>query len=86
MVALLWEPMNTIAAVPKAKKRLSVGGQIVMIIIWSVIAGLDLQRAGYEYRHPRELYEWIGELIMGIGFLIGAIAFAVRLKRETESR
>ena len=77
--------MNTIVAVPKAKKRFSVGGQISMIITWSVIAGADLQRSLFEYRHPRELYEWIGELIMGVGFLVGAIAFAIRLQRETTS-
>ena len=78
--------MNAIPAVlRKAKRRQSVGSQLFVIIVLSVLAGSHLEKASLRYFVPRQPYEWIGELIAGIGFLIAVIALALRLRREVTS-
>ena len=78
--------MNVISVVlPKGKKRQSVGSQIFLIILFSVLAGSRLEYALLRYFVPRHPYEWTGELFVGIAFLTGAIAFALRLRREVTS-
>jgi hypothetical protein len=78
--------MNAISGVPpKAKRRQSVGSQILVIILLSVLAGSHLEKASLRYFVPRQPYEWTGELITGIGFLIAVIPLALRLRREATS-
>jgi hypothetical protein len=68
--------------VPKGNNRQSVGGQIFSIVIFSILAGSRLEAAFLHHLVPREPYEWIGDLIVGLGMLIGVIALALRLRRE----
>jgi hypothetical protein len=78
--------MNAIpAGCPKAKRRQSVGSQIFVIIVLSVLAGSHLEKASLRYFVPRQPYEWTGDVFVGIGFLIGVIALALRLRREVTS-
>ena len=64
------------------KKNQSVSGQIVSIIIFSMLAGSRLEAALLHNLAPRQPYEWIGDLIVGLGMLVGVIAFALRLGRD----
>lgn len=73
---------STTLLVPKAKKRQSVGAQIFLIIILSVMAGSHLEKALLRCVAPRQPYEWIEDLTLGIAFLVGTIALALRLRRE----
>jgi hypothetical protein len=76
--------MNTTPlAVPKAKKRTPIGAQISFIIFLSILTGSHLEKSLLRYFSPHIPYEWTEEVIVGIGFLIAAVAFAVRLQRET---
>jgi hypothetical protein len=68
--------------VPKDRKRHSVGSQIFLIIVFSILAGSHLERALLRHLAPRQPYEWTEDLIVGVGFLIGVVAFALRLRRE----
>jgi hypothetical protein len=70
------------AVIPKATKRHSVGSQIFVNIVFSVLAGSHLEKALLRYSAPRQPYGWIEDLILGIGFLVGTIALAFRLRRE----
>jgi hypothetical protein len=62
------------------KRRRSLGSEIFLIVIFSFMAGSRLQMALMRYIVPRESFEWIGDLILGIGFLVGATAVALRLR------
>jgi len=67
---------------PKRRKT-PIGGQIFVIVVFSVIAGSHLERALLlRYHSPVQPYGWMEDLILGIGLLIGAIALAVRLRRD----
>lgn len=78
--------MNAIPkALPNVKAPQKFGSQISLIILFSVQAGSWLEKASSHYFVPRQPYEWTGDLIFGVGFLIGAIAFALRLRREVTS-
>ncbi|MGO9862019.1 MAG: hypothetical protein ACLPLR_00285 [Terriglobales bacterium] len=74
---------TTLVAEPKAKKRTPIGGQISLIVTCSVVAGSHLESFFLRRLSPHMPYEWTEEFIIGVGFLIAAIAFAVRLHRET---
>ena len=75
-------PINTATdVIPKPKKRQSVGGQIVSIVIFSILAGSRLEAALLHHLAPGQPYEWIEDLILGLGMLIGVIALALRLGR-----
>jgi hypothetical protein len=72
---------NTVV-VPKTKKRQSVGSQVFVIIVFSVLAGSSLEKALLRYAAPRQTYGWTEDVILGIGFLLGTIALAFRLRRD----
>ena len=77
------EAINTGTDVgPKGKNRQSFSGQILTIVIFSILAGSRLEAALLHHLVPREPYEWIGDLILGLGMLIGVIPLALRLSRE----
>ena len=71
--------------VPKIKKRQSVGSQIFMIVVFSVLAGLHLEKALLRYVAPKQPYGWVEDLIVGIGLLLGTTILAFRLRRDTTS-
>jgi len=47
-----------------------------------MLAGSRLDAALLHNLAPRQPYEWIGDLIVGLGMLVGVIAFALRLGRD----
>jgi len=70
------------AVIPKGRKRPSVGSQIFAIVIFSILAGSHLEKALLRRLAPRQPYEWTEDLIVGIGFLIGVVALALRLRGQ----
>jgi|SRR5215470_6547763 len=68
---------------PPKKSRQSIGGQILTMVVFSILSGSHLEKPLLRYSMPRDPYRWIEDLILGIGFLVAVVAFAIRLRRQT---
>ena len=47
--------------------------------------GSNMEKASLHYSVQRQPYEWTGDLLLGIAFLIAVIAHALRLTRDISS-
>lgn len=78
--------MNAIPTMlPKTKRLPSVGSRVFLTVVFSMLAGSNLEKASLHYSVQRQPYEWTGDLLLGIAFLIAVIAHALRLTRDISS-
>ena len=79
------ETLSVAESLVKKRNPPSVGGQLSLIVMWSVMAGLRLDNALSNYVRPITPYQWVGDLILGVAFLLASIAMSIRLYRQIKS-